>query len=181
MVNSNFYKSAIENLIQENVIGFNDNKISVQISSGPTYQPISLWVHEFQPANEEFLALPHIKMDKDGNIGSQFIRGYAPPLALPPTSAKALREKCQEHVDLIAKGPRCEGELYYKHTSIVPWDVFNAIDRYSRSTNVRILVCLMLKEWSGNLETGRACEKGNSPLRHAFFYDPNFAVHWRLS
>jgi hypothetical protein len=109
------------------------------------------------------------------------MRGYAPPLALPPASAKALREKCQEHVELIAKGPRCEGELYYKHTSIVPWEVFNAIDRYRKSTNVRILACLMLKGRLGNLEIGRTCRKSDSSLRHAFFYDPNLAVHGRVS
>jgi hypothetical protein len=116
--------------------GFSDNRIAVQISSGPTYQPISLWVYEFQPPNENVLSLPQIKTDKDGNFTSEFTRRYAPPYAIPLTATGLLLEQCREHVELIARGPRCEGELYYKDTSIVPWKIFKAIDQYRRSTNV---------------------------------------------
>lgn len=117
---------------------FRASEVAVQVSSGPTYQPISLWVHEFQPANEEFLALSQIQTDEDGILRSDFTRRYAPPFALPPAATgRVLREKCQKHVELIAKGPRSEGELYYKDISIVSWDVFDAIDQYQKSTNVR--------------------------------------------
>jgi hypothetical protein len=128
----------VEKFIEDNIFGFTANKVAVQISSGPSYQPITLFINEFQPADEGFLALSQIETDKDGNFSSEFTRHYAPPFALPPGANSVLREKCLEHVELIAKGQRCRGEVHYKQTSVVSWDVFNAIAQYQRSSNVGI-------------------------------------------
>jgi hypothetical protein len=134
------------------VSGFCDNKVAVNISSGPTYRPLSFWVHEFQPIDEEFLALSHIKTDEDGNLSSEFTRRYAPPFAIRPTGTEALRDKCLQHVKLIAKGPRSEGEVYYKDTSRVSWEILTAIYQYQRSTNVGTVGCITLKHLLSNLQ-----------------------------
>lgn len=161
---------------------FSDSQVAIQISSGPTYQPISLWVHEFQPVNEESLVLPQIKTDGDGTIRSDFTHRYAPPFALLPTATgRVLREKCREHVELIAKGPRGEGELYYKDTSVVSWDIFNVIDQYRKSTNVRTLTRMTPRNFEINQGTEWTCAKGVSTLRNALFHDPSSGLYGRLS
>lgn len=93
-------------------------------------------VQEFQPLNEEFLASSQIETGNDGNLNSEFTRQYALPFMLPQGRHTELKDKCLEHVELISRGPRCTGELYYKDTANISWEVFNAIAGYQKSANV---------------------------------------------
>lgn len=144
----------VENLFRDNVSRLSDNRVQVQISSGPTYQPISIWVNEFRPINDEFLEVSHIKTGENGHPSSKFIRRYAPPYMLHQNEIKTLGDKCMEHVKLIAKNPRGKGELYFKYTSIVPWKVFNAIRRYHDSTDVSSISCIYVVHFLNDHRTG---------------------------
>jgi hypothetical protein len=163
----------VEKFVEDNISGFTANKVAVQISSGPTYQPITLFVNEFQPVDEHFLALSQIKRDSDGNFSSEFTRQYAPPFALLPNANSVLREKCLEHVKLIAKQPRCRGEVHYKHTSIVSWDVFSAIAQYQRSSNVGLFTFIIPKNLLNHSGTESICRRSNLALCHALLYGAN--------
>ncbi len=170
----------VEKFVHENVSGFSGNQVAVEISSGPTYRPISLFINEFQPVDEDFLALSQIKTDEDGNLSSEFTRQYAPPFALPPSSSIALREKCLEHVELIAKGSRNDGELSKKHTSIISWDLFNAIAQYQKSVNVGTPGSIIPETKLNYHGTEQTCRRSYRALCYALFHGPKSCFHGRF-
>ena len=170
----------VEKFVRDNVSGFYANKVAVQISSGPTYHPITLLVSEFQPADEDFLALSQIKTDMNGNLESVFTRQYAPPFALHPSAVSDLREKCLEHVELIAKRPRCTGELYHKHTSMISWDVFKVITQYHRSVNVGMARSQILETLLNHNGIGPAYRRRNHALYHALFHGTKSCFHGEI-
>jgi hypothetical protein len=129
LVLSRFTQSAIDDLMRKNIVGFTDNKIEIEISSGPFYPAIKLTVHEFQPSNPEFLALLYMRSKN----GCQFRNQYSLPLGIHDTETKELREKCLSHIQSIADGERYFGELCYGDTSVISWVCFEAINRYRKS------------------------------------------------
>jgi hypothetical protein len=170
----------VEKFVHDNVSGFCANKVAVQISSGLTYQPITLFISEFRPADENFLALSQIKTGIDGNLESVFTRQYAPPFALLPSAVSDLRKKCLEHVELIAKRPRCTGEFYHKHTSMISWDVFKAITQYHRSVNVGMTRPKIPETLLNDSVIGPSCWRRNSALCHALFHGTKSCFHGQI-
>jgi hypothetical protein len=127
------------------VTGFTNNKIEIEISSGPTYPLIRLAVHEFLPKDDTFLALPQLVTDETSNE-SRIIASYAPPLGLnEPTNIDATKLKCFEHINLMIKSERNAGEVEYGETSQISWRVLEAVSQYQRaSPGVRSSLVLKL-------------------------------------
>jgi hypothetical protein len=167
----------VEKFVHDNVSRFYANKAAVQTSSGPTYQPITLFISEFQPADENFLALSQIKTDMDGSLESVFTRQYAPPFAPLPNAVSDLRKKCLEHVELIAKRPRCTGELYHKHTSMISWDIFRVITQYHRSVNVGMTRSQIPETLLNDNGIGPAYRRRDRALCHALFHSTKSCFH----
>jgi hypothetical protein len=170
----------VEKFCSRYISGFCVNKVAVQISSGPTYQPITLLISEFQPADENFLALSQIKTGMDGNLESVFTHQYALPFALHPSAVSDLREKCLEHVELIAKRHRCTGELYHKHTSMISWDVFRVITQYHRSVNVCMTRSQIPETLLNDNGIGPAYRRRNRALCHALFHSTKSCFHGEI-
>lgn len=114
--------------------GFTNNKIEIEISSGPTYPLIRLAVHEFFPKDHTFLALPQLVTDETSNE-SRIIASYAPPLGLnEPANINATKLKCLEHINLMIKSERNAGEVEYGETSQISWRVLEAVSQYQRAS-----------------------------------------------
>jgi hypothetical protein len=123
-------------LIKDNSRGFTDNKIEIEISSGPDYPPIRLTVCEFVPKNREFLFLKYVETTNDtGKKCYKFTESFAPPLGLDRDDLVDLREKCKSHVSSIIDRERDIGEATRGDTSMLSWEVFEAINRYRRSSH----------------------------------------------
>jgi hypothetical protein len=113
---------------------FTSNTFEIEISSGPSYPKIHLWVNEFRPLNEEALALNVVAPKDDGDENSyKFVPSYAPPLGLDAKSVKSLRDLCLEHIKAIIEKARNIGEADQGDVSIVSWKIFEAVNRYRRS------------------------------------------------
>jgi len=104
------------------------------MSSGPIYDKLRLTVTEFQPRNEDFLALNYVGPKDDTNDQCQtFIPSYAPPFGLHHTSAKELKTKCLDHIISIIGRERDIGEATRGDISIMSWKIFEAVNNYRKS------------------------------------------------
>src|SRR5450432_1460977 len=110
-------------------LNFTPNKIQVALSSGPTYPKIYLTAHEFSTSNAEDLALDYVGTDEKCH---KFTRSYAPPWALYKVDRKTLKEVCFKHVKGIINLERDIGEATMGDTSMLSWEVFEALNRYRR-------------------------------------------------
>lgn len=110
----------------ENVLGFIDNKIEVEIISGPCYPAIELTVHEFQPSNPESLALLHLRSVNGCQVRSRF----SLPLGIRNAETKELREKCLRHIESIVDVEQYSKENFDYYTSIISYKCLQAINRY---------------------------------------------------
>jgi hypothetical protein len=132
VVYSRLSKSAIEYFFCKNMLGFTDNKIEVEMSSGPAYPTIKLVVHEFVPSNREFLSLSYVKQGLAG-AWQKFAPSYAPPLGLYSTEGSALRNACLRYIMSVTKQDRDGRECTLGDTSTISWNVLSAVNRYQRS------------------------------------------------
>jgi hypothetical protein len=114
-------------------MGFTDNKIEIIMSSGAGYPVMMLTVYEFVPSNPEFLKLSYVRSSsrKDSQM---FARSYAPPLGLYGAEVDHLRYICLDHIKSIISQDRDPGEFIWGDTSIISWKVFEAVNRYRKSS-----------------------------------------------
>lgn len=184
LVYSRLSESAIKELIRKNVTGFTENKIKVEMSSGPCYQPIVLTVHEFVPSNPEFLSLSYVEKDCVGEL-QKFTPSYAPPLGLHGIGINDLRNKCLSHIESIIEKGRDLGELISGDTSIISWKVLEAITCYHKlsggfTANVSTLYeRLRGRQTITDLE-GSASKNCNA-LRNALLHEPPYYPHKGVS
>jgi hypothetical protein len=119
------------------------NKIELHMSSGPTYPPIVLTVHEFIPANKEFLALSYAPPNVN-NPTPALEQVYAPPFGLlEDNSRNKLRKSCREHIKAIIRQNRAACEARCGDVAPLSWEIHKIVHHYrlSQSTlrNVRQL------------------------------------------
>lgn len=113
---------------------FTNNTIEVDMSSGPIYDKLRLTITEFEPQNEDFLALNFVGPKDDTNSPYQrFIPSYAPPFGLHRTSAKELKTNCRHHIESIIEKERDIGEATRGDISIISWKIFEAVNNYRKS------------------------------------------------
>jgi hypothetical protein len=121
----------MDQLMSEKISGFSNNSFEIMISSGPTYPPISIVVHEFCTSDLSFLAFKKIVTDQVTKV-PQFIKAYAPPLGITDLN-QDLEGKLKNHIQKIVEGKRNYGEVVYGDTSQLAWDVFEAVRQYQRA------------------------------------------------
>jgi hypothetical protein len=110
--------------------------MEIEISSGPDYPPIRLTVHEFLPKNLEFLYLKYVGTTNGaGEKCHKFTESFAPPLGIDGDYLVDLRKKCKSHVNSIIDQERDIGEATRGDTSMLSWEIFEAINRYRRSSH----------------------------------------------
>lgn len=112
----------------EKVSGFSNNGFRVLISSGPTYPPMSIIVHEFRTPDPGFLVFKEIMVDKGTKI-PHFVDTYSPPLGITDFS-QDVEGKLESHIHSIIENQRNYGEVVYGDTSQLSWDVFEAVRRF---------------------------------------------------
>jgi len=174
-------EAAITNLIKENAI-FTNNIIEVEMSSGPEYEKIHISVTEFQPRNEEFLALNFVatQHEKDGEY-QRFIPSYAPPFGLHGAGAKGLKNKCQDHIRSIIEKERHSGEAKRGDTSLISWNIFEAVNNYRKSggcNNVSNQFSIYPRLFSyTDLGQEASPREGSNALCHVLLHEPNHHLH----
>ena len=109
--------------------------MEIELSSGRDYQPIRLTVHEFLPKNREFLSLKYVGTTSDANEKChKFTDSFAPPLGLHDDDSVDLKKKLITHIKSIIDRERDIGEATRGDISMLSWEVFEAINRYRRSS-----------------------------------------------
>ncbi len=129
--------AAIEQVIKENIAGFTENKIRVEVSSGPAYPVINISVHEFLPKNldpnHDFLYMYHAPPNVNSPV-SHLRRIYAPPFALPDNKdGSKLRDDCHEHIKAMTKHGRFSKDATNGSVAPVSLEVFEAVNKYRKS------------------------------------------------
>jgi hypothetical protein len=126
-------EAAITSVLHDNV-DFTENTFAVQMSSGPDYPVIDLMATEFRPLKPDFLDFEYVISDENTGDGLQtFFKSYAPPIGLKGVDPRHLRKICQDHIKSIINRERSVGEASYGDTSIIAWEIFEALNRYRRS------------------------------------------------
>jgi hypothetical protein len=143
LIYSRLSESAIKDLLRKNMVGFTENRIKVEMSSGPDYPKMHLIVTEFVPSNREFLSLTYVEKAAAGD-DHKFAHSYAPPLGVYDTVKQNLEKNCLSHMKSIITQSRSLGELLHGDTSVISWKAFEAVNRYRKHSsgtggNVRTL------------------------------------------
>lgn len=141
-----FKQESIDLVMAEKVSGFSNNSFKIDISSGPTYPPIPIVVHEFCTSDLSFLAFKKIVIDEVTKV-PQFVNAYSPPLGIIDFS-QDLEGKLTSHIQDIIEGKRNYGEVVYGDTSQLTWDVFEAVRRYQRANPAVTLPLPIFKVFS---------------------------------
>lgn len=143
LIYSRLSESAIKDLLRLNMVGFTENRIKVEMSSGPDYPKMQLIVTEFVPSNREFLSLTFVEKAATGD-DHEFAHSYAPPLGVCDTVKQNLEKICLSHMKSIITQSRSLGEIIHGDTSVISWKAFEAVNRYRKHSsgtggNVRTL------------------------------------------
>jgi hypothetical protein len=134
LVNSRLGEEAIKAVIRENA-KFTDNKLEIEMSSGPDYPSIYLTATEFQPLKLDFLSFKYVAPNKNTDEQPQkFSTSYAPPIGLHGFSSADLQKTCLNHIRSIINRERSVGEADLGDTSTISWKIFEAVNRYRRSS-----------------------------------------------
>lgn len=111
-------------------MGFTDNKIEVQMSSGPDHPPITMIVYEFIPANRQFLALYHAPSNNNDPMPN-LEKVYAPPFGLVENNdTNKLRESCREHIKTMIKYSRASQKAAFGTLS---YEIYESVNHYRQS------------------------------------------------
>jgi hypothetical protein len=103
------------------------------MSSGAAYPVMALTVYEFVPSNREFLKLSYVRSSSRRDL-QVFECSYAPPLGLYGADVDHLKHICLDHIKSIISQERDPGEFTRGDTSIISWKVFEAVNRYRKSS-----------------------------------------------
>jgi len=117
------------------IAGFTDNLIEVEMSSGPHYPIMHLTANEFKPLKHEVPSLDYLGPSTRAGDQSQSITiSYSLPIGLYKNSRKDLRVMCLNHIKSIIEQDRHVGEVTEGDISIISWRVFEAVNRYRKSS-----------------------------------------------
>lgn len=103
------------------------------MSSGPAYPAMVLTVYEFVPSNPVILMLSYVE-NGSSNDCKKFSRSYAPPVGLFGPELSHLKHICLKHIKSVISQERDPGECTLGDTSIMSWKVFEAVNRYRKSS-----------------------------------------------
>lgn len=134
LICSHLSESAIKDLLRMNTVGFTENRIRVEMSSGPDYPKMQLTVTEFVPSNREFLSLKYVGKAAAGD-DHEFAPSYAPPLGVYDTEKQDLEKNCLSHVKSIIMQRRSPGEFLLGDTSLISWKAFEAVNEYRKHSS----------------------------------------------
>jgi hypothetical protein len=124
---------AIDAMIRDNILEFDDIIIKVQVSSGPAYEPMQLSLRHFSPRNKEFLAVNRLDENSQGRILT--VRRYASPLGLHADDVMLLKKKCSRHIQLIVASRLDSQDEENCERFGFSSKIFAVIDRYRRASS----------------------------------------------
>jgi hypothetical protein len=105
------------------------------MSSGPRYPAIHLTAYEFRPLSRESLALEYIVPSMSASNQRQWsTKFYSLPIGLNENNRKDLRGVCVNHIRSIIEQEQHADEVTEGDISIISWRIFEAVNRYRRSS-----------------------------------------------
>jgi hypothetical protein len=116
-------------------VDFTSNEIEVEMLSGPHYPAMHLAVDELVPRSHEFPGLDYIVPSMSASDQRQWFTKFCSlPFGMNENSRKGLREVCVNHIGSIIEQEQHIGEATEGDISIISWKVFEAVNRYRRSS-----------------------------------------------
>lgn len=126
-------ESIIGVLVRNNIIGFIANSMLLEMSSGLEYPTNQVVVAEFVPSNRQFLSLSYVKQAICGDQ-YEFAASYAPPWGLYGPGTDFLKNTCLNHITSIIEQSQSLGECALGDTSIILWELYEAVNHYRISS-----------------------------------------------
>jgi hypothetical protein len=126
-----FQQASHDKFIREKFSGHNKNGFAVNLSSGPTYPPFRLTVHEFYTTDQDHFFFKMIITDAETSV-SKFANAYSPPLGIIDPD-QDLKRTLTNHIQSIIEGERNYGEVIWGDTSQLTWEAVEAVRLYQRA------------------------------------------------
>lgn len=139
-ITSEFSDKTIRETIQSNVRRPTNNRIAVEMSSGPSYPVICLMVNEFSPSRKEFLELKFVASQAD-EAPKRWDKSYSPPIGVFELSPESLDKSLLQHIEEVTNSPRNIEECHSGDTWIVAFKIFEIINGYRKATGKAGNVC----------------------------------------
>jgi hypothetical protein len=133
---SEFQLGDVKKLKHDNVASWTDIEFQVPINTSTMSLAMTVTVVVYIPKCGTATAPPRIRSNAEG---VSFSPQNSLPFALSESATWNLKEQCVTFIDEIIETGDYPGALKDQESSIILKEVYNAIDRYRRSTNVSSL------------------------------------------
>jgi hypothetical protein len=130
-------KNAIEKFISENLDGFSNIQLVVDVSTGVVFKPLKLHANVFQAKTWELLRQMRLA-DETGDQNAQLLKRYSPPVGLLGLSVPDLRKKCEKHVGDMVKNPAYAGQTTAGDATRLPEMILEIVRDYCDAKEVRL-------------------------------------------
>ena len=130
-------KNAIESFISENLNGFSNIQLDVDVSTGAVFKPLILQANVFQAKTWELLRQMRLA-DETGDHNSQLMQRYSPPVGLLGLSVPDLRKKCEKHIGEMVKNPAYAGQTTAGDTTRLPEMILEIVRDYCDAKEVSL-------------------------------------------
>ena len=130
-------KNAIEKFISDNLDGFSNIQLDVEVSTGAVFKPLKLHVNIFQSKTWELLRQMRLA-DETGDQNAQLMQRYSPPVGLLGLSVSDLRKKCERHIGEMVKNPEYAGQTTAGDPTRLPEMILEIVRDYCDAKEVRL-------------------------------------------
>jgi hypothetical protein len=130
-------KNAIEKFISENLDGFSNIQLEVEVSTGAVFKPMKLHANIFQSKTWELLRQMRLA-DETGDQNARLVKRYSPPVGLLGLSVPELRKKCEKHVSEMVKNPAYAAQTTASDSTMLPEMILEIVRDYCDAKEVRL-------------------------------------------
>jgi hypothetical protein len=130
-------KNAIEKFISENLAGFSNIQLEVEVSTGAVFKPMKLHANIFQSKTWKLLRQMRLA-DETGDQMAQLMQRYSPPVGLLGLSVSDLRKKCEKHIGEMIKNPEYAVQTTAGDPTRLPEMILEIVRDYCDAKEVRL-------------------------------------------
>lgn len=138
---SHFNKVEIQNLMNEHISMFTTNTFQVGITSGYSFKPMRLVVHQFSPRTEHLVHHHQTRIQSDGEKKTpRTSHRIGAPLGLLGIDMEELQPMCDAHIRSMVENPAYASQSTAGLSTRIPRKLLEIMREYCYETPEKVCI-----------------------------------------